>query len=371
VEQVDVAIVGGGLLGSATARALAARGVQTVLFEQFGPDHDRGSSHGATRIFRLSYPDPVYVRMAVAAHRLWTDLADEAGEQLLVPTGGLDAGPDAGACAAALAECGVQHTWLTAGDMREQFPGIAMRPDERMLLQPDAGATLAGRSVAALQRLARRDGADIRTQTPVLGVQVKDDRAVLQTAAGELSAAVVVIAAGGWAAGLLNGALPHPPKLTATLQRVRYFAPREPGSAWPTLIEWIPAGMTWYVVPQAGGAPGIKVASHDRGPVVDPAAGPFTDIDPVAEERAARYVRDRMPGLDPVGLDPETCLYTMTPDEHFVLDREGPVVVGGGGSGHAFKFGPLLGEKLADLAQGRDTGLPRRHFALSRPGLAD
>ena len=306
--------------------------------------------------------------MAVAAHRLWTELADEAGEELLVPTGGLDAGPDAGACADALAQCGVRHTWLTAGDMREQFPGIAMRPDERMLLQPDAGASLAGRSVAALQRLARRDGAEIRSQTPVLAVQVKGDRAVLQTATGEISAAVVVIAAGGWAAGLLTGALPRPPKLTATLQRVRYFAPREPGSAWPTLIEGSPAGMTWYVVPRPAG-------TRDQGGLarpwrlVDPAAGPFTDIDPVAEERAARYVRDRMPGLDPVGLDPETCLYTMTPDEHFVLDREGPVVVGGGGSGHAFKFGPLLGEKLADLALGQDIPVPRERFALRRPSL--
>jgi sarcosine oxidase len=370
VERADVAIVGAGLLGSATARVLAARGVQVVLLEQFGLEHNRGSSHGATRIFRLSYPDPVYVRMAVAAQRLWAELAGQAGEELIVPTGGLDAGPDAGACAAALAACGVRHSWLTAADMRERFPGITVHPGERMLLQPDAGASLAGRSVAALQRLAARHGADIRPDTAVLGLRVQGDRAVLATAAGEISAGVAVVAAGGWAAGLLSGALARPPRLTATLQRVRYFAPWEPGSAWPTLIEWIPAGMTWYVVPQAGGAPGVKVASHDRGPVVDPATGPFTGLDLAAEERAAAYVRDRMPGLDPAGLQPETCLYTMTPDEHFVLDREGPVVVGGGGSGHAFKFGPLLGEKLADLAQGRDTGLPRRHFSLARPGLA-
>jgi sarcosine oxidase len=371
VERVDVAIVGAGLLGSATARVLAARGVQATVFEQFGLDHDRGSSHGATRIFRLSYPDPVYVRMAVAAQRLWADLAAEAGEDMVVPTGGLDAGPDAGACADALAACGVTHSWLSAGDMRERFPGIRLGADERMLWQPDAGAALAGRSVAALQRLARRDGADIRPHTPVLGARVHGDRAVLQTEAGEVSAGVVVITAGGWAAGLLGGALARAPRLTATLQRIRYFVPRDAGSHWPTMIEWIPAGMTWYVVPQAGGAPGVKVASHDRGPVVDPATGPFTDVDPQAEERAAAYVRDRMPGLDPAGVDPETCLYTMTPDEDFVVDRAGPVVVGGGGSGHAFKFGPLLGEMLADLAQGRDTNLPRQRFALTRRGLAE
>jgi sarcosine oxidase len=106
------------------------------------------------------------------------------------------------------------------------------------------------------------------------------------------------------------------------------------------------------------------------GRAVDPGSGPFSEIDPLLEEDAAAYVRDRLPGLNPAGLGAETCLYTMTADEHFVLDREGPVVVGGGGSGHAFKFAPLLGEMLADLAQGKDTGVARARFALSRPALA-
>ena len=307
-----MAVVGAGLLGSATARALAARGVPTLLFEQFGLGHDRGSSHGATRIFRYSYPDPCYVEMAVRAGEAWARLAADAGEELLVRTGGLDAGPGAEDCAKALAECGVAHAWLTGAQVRDRFGGIGARPGERMLFQPDSGVCLAGRTVAALQRLARRDGAAIRAGTPVLGIEAGGDRVLLRTAAGEVTARAVVITAGPWAQGMLAGALPQAPRLTVTVQQVRYFASRDPAATWPTLIEWGPEGLVWYAVPAAGAAPGIKVAAHIPGPAVDPRDGPFTEIDPALEEAAAGYVRDRLPGLDPAGLAAETCLYTMT-----------------------------------------------------------
>ncbi len=371
VEQGEAAVVGAGLLGSATARALAARGVPALLFEQFALGHARGSSHGATRIFRYSYPDPCYVEMAVRAGEAWARLTADAGEELLVRTGGLDAGPGAEDCAKALAECGVAHTWLSDAGVQARFPGIRARPGERMLFQPDSGVSLAGRTVAALQRLARRDGAAIRAMTPVLGIEAGHDRVLLRTAAGEVAARAAVITAGPWAQGVLAGALPQAPPLTVTVQQVRYFAPRDPATAWPTLIEWRPEGLVWYAVPVAGDAPGMKVAAHITGPAVDPRTGPFTEIDPALEEEAADYVRDRLPGLDPAGLGAETCLYTMTPDEDFVLDRAGPLVVGGGCSGHAFKFGPLLGEFLADLALGQDIPVPRERFALRRPSLAE
>jgi sarcosine oxidase len=372
VERVEVAVVGAGLLGSATARSLGASGVAAVLLEQFDPGHDRGSSHGATRIFRLSYPDPGYVRMAVRAGEAWARLERDAGEQLLVRTGGLDAGPGAAACAAALAECGVDHGWLTAPQLSGRFPQIAAGAGERMLYQPDSGVCLADRTVAALQRLAQRDGVQVRSRTQVLGIETGGGRAVLRTATGDISARVAVVTAGPWLAGLLAGAVARVPRLAATLQQIRYFAPaRAGGPRWPTLIEWPAAGPSWYVVPQAGGAPGVKVAAHVPGRLVDPGDGPFAAIDSGLEEAAADYVRRRLPGLRPAALAPETCLYTMTADEDFVLDREGPVVAGGGCSGHAFKFGPLLGEILAGLALGDDTGLPDQRFSLSRPALAD
>ena len=366
MERVEVAVVGSGVMGSAAARALGARGVPAVLLEQFGFGHARGSSHGATRIFRYSYPDPRYVRMAVLARETWAKLQDEAGEQLLVPTGGLDAGADAALCATALAVCGVPHSWLTGGGLAERFPGIAARPGERVLFQPESGVLLAGRAVAALQRLAARDGVDLRAETPVSGIEPRDGRVLLRTPAGDISAGTAIVTAGGWMSGLLAGAVPRVPRTVVSLQRLRYFQPRPGSGDWPTIIEWQRRGPGWYTVPPAGVAPGVKVAAHDPGPQVDPRRGPFGGVDAAAEERAARYVRERLPGLDPAGSGAETCLYTTTPDEAFVLDRSGDVVVGGGGSGHAFKFGPLIGEILADLALGQQPAVPLAAFSLTR-----
>ena len=370
VERVEVAVVGSGLLGSATAWALGERGVPALLLEQFGMGHARGSSHGATRIFRLSHPEPGYVRMAVLAGEAWARLAGQAGEDLVITTGGLDTGPGAEQCAAALRECGVEHTWLSASEVRSRFPGIAVWPGERMLFQPDSGVCLADRAVAALQRLAQRAGVPVRQQAPVLGIEPQRDRVVLRTPAGEISARVAVVTAGAWAGGLLAGAMAHVPRLTATLQQVRYFKPRDGSGPWPTLIEWPDTRPCWYVVPAEGGAPGVKVAAHVPGPGIDPRDGPFTLIDPVLEDEAVGYVRDRLPGLEPAGFGPETCLYTMTADEDFVLDRDGPVVVGGGCSGHALKFGPLLGEVLAGLALGAEPPIALDRFSLRRPALA-
>lgn len=369
VEQVEVAVVGAGLLGSATAWALGARGVPAVLLEQFAFGHDRGSSHGATRIFRYSHAEPDYVRMAVAARGAWDRLQSDAGEQLLVTTGGLDAGPGAEPCAAALAECGVPYQWLTAAQLAERFRGIAARPGERMLYQPDAGVCLAGKAVAALQRLARRRGVALREGAAVHGVERGGRGAVVHTAAGEIEARSVVVTAGPWTEYVLAGALARVPRLTPTLQQIRYFRPASPGDRWPVLIERPEADPGWYTVPAGGGAPGVKVAADVPQRAVDPREGPFPVIEPALEEQARAYVATRLPGLVPAGLAAETCLYTMTSDEDFLLGREGPIVVGGGCSGHGFKFGPLLGELLVGLAVGDEPGFPRERFALDRAAL--
>src|SRR5262249_43553088 len=153
----------------------------------------------------------------------------------------------------------VAHSWLSASQVRERFPGIEPRPGERMLFQPDSGVCLAAPAVAALQRLARRDGVPIRPRTPVTGIDLRGDRVVLRTPAGEIWAGVAVVAAGPWSERLLAGALRRVPRLAVTLQQVRYFRPAGAGGAsWPTLIEWSPAGLIWYAVPMTGGAPGVK-----------------------------------------------------------------------------------------------------------------
>src|SRR5438128_1514314 len=140
-------------MGSAAARSLGRAGVRTIALERFRVGHARGSSHGPTRIFRLSYPDAGYVGLAQHALGLWRELEHDAGEPLLVTTGGLDAGPMSEACAAALAEHGAAHEWLSPSELVRRFPGISTEGLDRVLYQPDAGVCLADRTVAAQVRL--------------------------------------------------------------------------------------------------------------------------------------------------------------------------------------------------------------------------
>src|SRR5262249_55767797 len=249
-------------------------------------------------------------------------------------------------------------------------PGIAARPDERMLFQPETGVCLAGRTVAALQRLARRDGASVRAPAPVLGIEPRGDEVLLSTPAGEVTAPVAVITAGPCTRGLLAGPLPRDPRLAVTVQQVRYFAPRPGAGSWPTLIEWPPEGLCWYAVPAVGGAPGVKVAAHVLGRAVDPRDGPFTELDPGLEAEASAYVRGRLPGLDPAGLGAETCLSRMRAGGFSLLAGAGPGVVGGVCPGRGFRLGPLLGVSPAARARGRDTRVPRGRFPRGRRALA-
>ena len=363
MERADVVVVGLGAWGSAAARALGRRGVETIALERFPVGHARGSSHGPTRIFRLSYPEADYVRMAERALDLWRALEHDADETLLVTTGGLDTGPGAERCAASLAEAGVEHEWLSKKECEERFAGIdAPGP---VLFQPDAGVSLAERAVAAQVRLAAADGVEVREETEVLALRPRDDGVAIDTAAGPIEARAAIVTPGAWAQQLLD--VP----ITASLQTVTYFAPRDESDPWPTYIEWSAEGTAWYAVPREGGAPGVKAGEHLPGRTVDPKDGPFEpDADSV--EGSADFVRRRFPGLDPQPLASETCLYELSPDEHFVLDRQGPIVIGTGGSGHGFKFAPLVGEVLADLAEGREPGLPAGKFSLARfAGVAE
>jgi sarcosine oxidase len=357
VERADVVVVGLGAMGSAAARSLGRRGIETVALERFRVGHTRGSSHGPTRIFRLSYPEPEYVRMSVRALELWRELEHDADETLLVKTGGLDIGGDAERCAASLSDVGVAHEWLDAEECERRFPGMAA--PGRALYQEDAGVCLAGRTVAAQVALAAADGVDVREEVEVLALRPRDDGVAVDTATGPIEARVAIVTPGAWAKLIL--AVP----VTASLQTVAYFSPTDESHAWPTYIEWEDDGVAWYLVPAEGDAPGLKAGEHRPGRTVDPKEGPFYPDGPTID-RTAGFVRRRFPGLDPEPRAPEVCLYELTPDEHFILDREGSIVVGTGGSGHGFKFAPLLGEVLADLAEGRDPGLPQGKFSLSR-----
>lgn len=347
-ERWDAVVVGGGAMGTAAAWALARRGRSTLLLERFRIGHDRGSSHGATRIFRFSYHHPDYVRMAQAARDRWRELEATAGETLLHVTGGLDVGPGATVAAEALGQAGMPFEWLQPERVVERWPGLIARPGEQVLFQAGAGVLTAERAVLAMARAARAAGAEIREESPAQAILPGDDGVEVRTAAGFVRAGVAVTAAGAWMPSLMAPAGIDVP-LEVTREQVTHFERASPG-ALPTVIDWsVPddPGPARYAVPDPTRPGTIKLGEHRSGPVVDPDTRTF-DPDPDAVARVKAWATRRFAGLRPTGS--ETCLYTTTPDEDFVLDRMGPVVVGSACSGHGFKFAPAIGTRLAAMA---------------------
>lgn len=367
--EVDVVVVGGGGMGSAAAWRLAGHGADVVVLERFEAGHVRGASHGASRIFRVSYVEPVYIRLAHEAGRLWRELEAASGVPLLTVTGGVDHGrtPHLGLLAEAVEAAGAPGEWLAPEEAAERWPGL--RYDGKVLFHPASGRLHADDALSALQSQAARLGAVVRHETPVTSIAVRGDDAVEVTAGEDVyHAKRVVVAAGAWAEKLLGGLVPLPP-LRVTQEQPAYFAPlRE--MAWPSFVHHLdgesleatgfPSGVYGLGTPGEG----VKAGFHGTGPVVDPDDRDFRP-EPAQLRILREYARAWLPGVDADAFTPISCTYTSTPTADFVLDRVGPVVVAAGFSGHGFKFVPAVGRILADLALTGHPPDPR--FALTRP----
>ena len=360
-EQVDVVIIGAGLAGSAAAWAVARRGRSVVVLEAFQPGHRRGSSHGSARIFRRAYPDPLYVRLTGEAQRLWRQLADEAGEELILTTGGLDFGPtrEQEKMYDILSASGVPVELMPAAAAAERWPAMAFG-DEPVMFQPDAGVIDAERAMAAMRRLAQSHGAQIHYDSPVLSISAEESAeskagagagagAVVRTAGRSWRAPAVIVAAGAWLEPLLGGLVALPP-LVVTQQQAFHFAPRTPGPPRPLFIYHGEVVMYGLLAGRDGEVPGaIKLAELYHGVVT---TGDDRDgiVSPAGREQVRAFVRDNLEDFDPDPVGELTCLYTSTATEDFILDRQGPFVVCSACSGHGAKFAPLTGEIAADLA---------------------
>jgi monomeric sarcosine oxidase len=334
---VRIAVVGAGVMGAATARALARGGHEVTVFEQFPFGHDRGSSHGESRVFRFSYPDPVYVAMAMESLPLWRELERETGEELLRTTGGLDRGKALDDHVEALQRCGAQCEVLEPDEVEARFPWLRAG-DGPALFQPDGGVIAAARAVHALLRSAGANGATLRDSTRVLSLGPGPR---VTTEDGAEAFDVVVVTAGAWAKPLvapLGIELPTRP----TRETVAYFELDEPRLT--TLVEWGDPAV--YALPSRAGL--MKAAEHIAGPTTDPDEEGRTNQESV--RKLSGWVARRFPAADPKPRHAETCIYTNTPDESFILERHGDVVVGSPCSGHGFKFAPLIGQRLAGLA---------------------
>jgi sarcosine oxidase len=366
-QDFDAIVVGGGAMGTGTARSLTERGRRVLLLERFEIGHAMGSSGGPTRIFRISYHHPDYVRMARLALGEWRDLEARAGERLLVTTGGLDVGAGGRETASALEAAGERLEYMRPEAARERWPALRFEPDAEIFLQEDGGVCMAERTVNAQARLAAEGGATILQHTKVERVTADGHGVEVNAEGSTYRAPVAVITAGPWAGGLLADA-GLPISLVPSFEQVTYFALDEP-SPLPTVIDWtVDRIQTPYIVPNPEEPGHFKVSVHRSGQAVDPDERSF-DPDPDRVAWVTDYTQTRFARHRPTGAT-DTCLYTNTPDEDFVLDRQGPIVIGSPCSGHGFKFTPLIGRILADLATGARPPIQTERFASTRPALA-
>lgn len=350
-NTTEIVVVGAGLMGAAAAWQLARRGARVTLCEQFDLAHTRGSSHGVSRIFRLAYDQLDYTRLAQQALPLWREVEGELGRPLLWTTSGLDVGPRAQLepIAATLAAAGVPFERLNPAELAASFPAYALPGDWEALHQADAGVLAADDCRQGLVELARRAGATIHDNTAVTRLLPVGDGVSVETSGGTWQADLVVVTGAGWSNRLLTPLGLDVP-ITVTREHVAYY----PYRGTPTVVPFIchDGALTFEIYGLPNGRRGeAKLGEHGAGPVIDPdAAG---EVEPARLERVTAFVRDHLPALVAAPSAAETCLYASTPDDDFVLDRVERIVLGLGFGGHGFKFGPLMGALLADLADGK------------------
>ena len=369
---MKVAVLGLGGVGTAAARFLAADGHQVVGFEQFALDHDRGSSYGGSRIIRKVYPDPLYVRLMESAYPLWDALERESGEELFLRCGGFFFGPEGHpemrGTEAALTRCGVPFQRLSAAEAATRFPQFRLSPTEYGVFEPKSGLLRASRCVLANARGARAHGAELRQGARVDALESASHGVRLRVDGAWERFDRCVITAGPWTGQLLAERMPLP--LTVTRQQYAHFAVAGDQAAFAPerFPVWIDMAEYFYGFPEHADAPGAKIALHRPGPRHDP-DGADREPSEADNDVLRAYLRRRLPGLSDRVTFAKVCLYTMTPDEDFIIDRlpEDPrVVFVGGLSGHGFKFTVLLGQIAARLATDQDPGHPLERFSASR-----
>jgi sarcosine oxidase len=362
-ERIEFAVVGGGLLGLATARALVGRDRDVCVFEQASVGHRRSGSYGASRIFRLGYPDSRYVRMAVATLDNWRELEHEAGIDLLTMTGQFSFGDDLEALFEAMQRAGAAVEWATATDVTARFG--AGGAGERALFEPHSGVLAAD---ACLRALAEAVGERLRENEAVTAITDNARGVTVRTTRATVQADVAIVCPGPWSTTLLPVMLGGPASASVptftTREHVAYVRPRAAETPMSTPVFIAHGSPAVYGLP----TPALgyyKIAYHHAGEIVDP-SGASLEPDPAATRALEAAARRWLPEYDPRAAVIETCFYDNTPDEHFILDRVDHIVVGAGTSGHGFKFGPLLGELLADLATGTPPRFDLDLFSLRR-----
>jgi len=375
----DVIVIGLGGMGSAAAAHLAARGARVLGLERFGPAHDQGSSHGGSRIIRQAYfEDPAYVPLLRRAYELWDQLEADSGRDLRTRTGGLYLGaadgPTVAGSLGAAREWDLPHEVLDAAEIRRRFPTMTPADDEVGLYEAVAGFVRPEQTVTAHLELAARRGAELRFTEPAVEWAATSEGVTVTTPAGTYSADHLVVCPGAWAPEVLAD-LDVP--LTVERQVMYWFQPddgvdRFTPDRQPVWIHGDGALQAYGFPAMDGPDGGVKVAFFRRGEVTT-AETIDREVHPEEVEFIAEHLRSLFPTLPGRLIAAVPCLYTLTPDHHFVIathPRHDRVTVACGFSGHGFKFVPVVGEILADLALTGTTAHPIALFDPRRPALA-
>ncbi len=353
----DVIVVGAGGMGSAVAYQLARRGARVLALERFGIAHEQGSSHGFTRIIRLAYFEhPSYVPLLARAYELWEELERSSGESLLHITGSIDAGlPDSRTVTGSLHSCQVHalpHDVLTSGELSRRFPGYRLPGEYMAVLQPQGGFLVPERCISTHVAMAARHGADVHTEEALLGWEATAHGVAVTTSRGRYEAGQLVIAAGSWTGALVPALAPI---LSPERQVLAWFDVADRALHSPErfpVFNLDLGGEHWYGFPEFG-TPGFKIGCyHHLREVVDPDRLDRSAVTAHDMSLLHSVVGRCFPAVGSEALLTKTCLFTNTPDEHFILDRlpgAPQVVIAHACSGHGFKFCPVVGEIVADL----------------------
>ncbi len=372
----DAIVLGTGGVGSAALFHLAKAGLRVLGLDRFPPGHDRGSSHGESRVIRRSYFEHSnYVPLLNTAYQLWDELSELAGQSLLHRTGVLYFGDPNGVVVKGVLESARQHQLsveqLSTAEAAKRFPMFVAPEGAAAIFEPDAGYLLVEECVKAHLRCAADHGAEHHFGETILKWSASDRSVQVETDRGTYVASKLVVAAGSWTGDLLRD-LQLPLRIVRkhlhwhAINDDRYRA----SEGCPCYFIESQGGY-FYGCP-AIGRNGLKVAEHSGGTEIpDPLSDP-NDPEPGDSARIRTFLSQHLPGISHQRLRHQRCFYTMTPDEHFMLDRHpqhSSVLLAAGLSGHGFKFTSALGKILADLVADKEPANDVNFLRLGRPGL--
>lgn len=371
--HVDYLVLGLGGMGSSALYHLARRGLNVLGIEQFGVSHDRGSSHGETRIIRKAYFEhPNYIPLLERAYELWRELEQTSGKQLFIPCGLMVAGLPNGQViqgvheASRLYDVAVER--VSSKDVEERFPGFQIPNEFEITYESEAGILFVEECVRTHIECAIAQGAQVCLDEKVHSVSIHDDSIEVTTDTQHYSASGMIVTAGAWSSSYLQ-------ELNLPLEVVRKLLFWNPVKQPVYNLDAGKGGFffdmpygEFYGLPSLDGKT-LKLAEHTGGETVVDPDNLNRNLLEADTDSISRFISEVMPALGPMPTRHSTCMYTRTPDGHFIVDRHSQnqrVVYGAGFSGHGFKFASVVGEILADLVTQGTTKHPIDFLSASR-----